>query len=186
MWPLQVVFYLGGLLNMKTKTLVMHALVAAVYTALCIALGAFSFGAIQIRIAELLMILCIFDKKFIYSLTFACIVTNIYGVMNGLDFLLLDVIFGTMATLLAGILMYTLRNIQYKGIPHLSLLMPAMVNGLIVGAELTYYFYVAGESYLNIFLINAGSVFVGEFIAVYLLGLLFYKPFKNFYLNSQK
>ena len=97
---------------MKTKTLVMHALVAGIYTALCIVLGAYAFGPVQIRIAELLMVLCIFDKKFIYSLTFACFVTNIYGVMNGMDYFMLDIIFGTLATLLSGTLMYKLRNIR--------------------------------------------------------------------------
>ena len=171
---------------MNTKTLVMHALVAAIYTALCIALGAFSFGAIQVRVAELLMVLCIFDKKFIYSLTFACFISNLYGIMNGLDFLPLDVIFGTLATLIDGILMYKLRNVQYKGLPHLSLVMPALVNGLIVGGELTYYFYTVGESLLSIYLMNFGSVFVGEIISVYILGLLFYKPFHNFYLKQAK
>ena len=159
---------------MKTKTLVMHALVAAIYTALCIALGAFSFGAIQVRVAELLMVLCIFDKKFSYSLTFACFISNLYG------------IFGTLATLIAGILMYKLRNVQYKGLPHLSLVMPALVNGLIVGGELTYYFYTVGESLLSIYLMNFGSVFVGEIISVYILGLLFYNPFHNFYLKQAK
>ena len=86
------------------------------------------------------MVLCIFDKKFIYSLTFACFVTNIYGVMNGMDYFMLDIIFGTLATLLSGILMYKLRNIRYKGLPLLSFVMPAVFNGIIVGAELTYYF----------------------------------------------
>ena len=184
-WPLQVVFYFWEVI-MKTKTLVMHALVAAIYTALCIALGAFSFGAIQVRIAELLMVLCIFDKKYIYSLTFACFISNLYGVMNGLDYLPLDVIFGTLATLIAGILMYKLKDVEFKGLPHLALVMPALINGVIVGCELTYYFYVAGESLLSIFLMNFGSVFIGEIISVYLLGILFYKPFKNLYTNINK
>ena len=82
--------------------------------------------------------------------------------------------------------MYKLRNVQYKGLPHLSLVMPALVNGLIVGGELTYYFYTVGESLLNIYLMNFGSVFVGEIISVYILGLLFYKPFHNFYLKQAK
>ena len=166
---------------MKTKTLVMHALVAGIYTALCIVLGAFAFGPVQIRIAELLMVLCIFDRKFIYSLTFACFVTNIYGVMNGMDYFMLDIIFGTLATLLSGILMYKLRNIRYKGLPLLSFVMPAVFNGVIVGAELTYYFMTAGSSVLMLFGVNALSVFAGEMISVFILGIVFFKPFERFY-----
>ena len=130
---------------MKTKTLVMHALVAGIYTALCIVLGAYAFGPVQIRIAELLMVLCIFYKKFIYSLTFACFVTNIYGVMNGMDYFMLDIIFGTLATLLSGILMYKLRNIRYKGLPLLSFVMPAVFNGIIVGAFLVPHQIILGN-----------------------------------------
>ena len=166
---------------MKTKTLVMHALVAGIYTALCIVLGAYAFGPVQIRIAELLMVLCIFDKKFIYSLTFACFVTNIYGVMNGMDYFMLDIIFGTLATLLSGILMYKLRNIRYKGLPLLSFVMPAVFNGIIVGAELTYYFMTEGSSVLMLFGVNALSVFAGEMISVFMLGIVFFKPFERFY-----
>ena len=166
---------------MKTKTLVMHALVAGIYTALCIVLGAYAFGPVQIRIAELLMVLCIFDKKFIYSLTFACFVTNIYGVMNGMDYFMLDIIFGTLATLLSGILMYKLRNIRYKGLPLLSFVMPAVFNGIIVEAELTYYFMAEGSSVLMLFGVNALSVFAGEMISVFILGIVFFKPFERFY-----
>lgn len=166
---------------MKTKTLVMHALVAGIYTALCIVLGAYAFGPVQIRIAELLMVLCIFDKKFIYSLTFACFVTNIYGVMNGMDYFMLDIIFGTLATLLSGILMYKLRNIRYKGLPLLSFVMPAIFNGIIVGAELTYYFMAEGSNVLMLFGVNALSVFAGEMISVFILGIVFFKPFERFY-----
>ena len=166
---------------MKTKTLVMHALVAGIYTALCIVLGAYAFGPVQIRIAELLMVLCIFDKKFIYSLTFACFVTNIYGVMNGMDYFMLDIIFGTLATLLSGILMYKLRNIRYKGLPLLSFVMPAVFNGIIVGAELTYYVMAEGSSVLMLFGVNALSVFAGEMISVFILGIVFFKPFERFY-----
>ena len=166
---------------MKTKTLVMHALVAGIYTALCIVLGAYAFGPVQIRIAELLMVLCIFDKKFIYSLTFACFVTNIYGVMNGMDYFMLDIIFGTLATLLSGILMYKLRNIRYKGLPLLSFVMPAVFNVIIVGAELTYYFMAEGSSVLMLFGVNALSVFAGEMISVFILGIVFFKPFERFY-----
>lgn len=171
---------------MKTKTLVMHALVAGIYTALCIVLGAFAFGPVQVRVAELLMVLCIFDKKFIYSLTFACFITNYYGVLNGLDYFMLDIIFGTLATLFSGILMYKLRDIRYKGLPILSLLMPAVFNGVIVGAELTYYFMSEGSNVLLLFMAESISVFIGEIISVLILGIVFFKPFERFYQNQLK
>ena len=94
---------------------------------------------------------------------------------------MLDIIFGTLATLLSGILMYKLRNIRYKGLPLLSFVMPAVFNGIIVGAELTYYFMAEGSSVLMLFGVNALSVFAGEMISVFILGIVFFKPFERFY-----
>lgn len=163
---------------MNTKKIVIYALIAAIYTVLNLLLGPLSFGSFQIRLGELLMIFCIFDKKYIMPLTFGCFVTNLVGIMMGINTLPLDIIFGTLATLLTGYLMYKTKNILVKGKPLLSLLMPGIINGLVVGAELAAYLSNS-NNFIYVFLTNGLWVFVGEFVSVFILGLILYKPFSN-------
>ena len=81
----------------------------------------------------------------------------------------LDVLFGSAATLLAAFFTHQLRNVRIKGLPFLSALMPVLVNGIVIGLELT--FVISGSFNLPIFLINAGQVALGEAIACFALGL---------------
>ena len=81
----------------------------------------------------------------------------------------LDVLFGSAATLLAAFLTHQLRGVRIKGLPFLSALMPVLVNGIVIGLELT--FVISGSFNLPIFLINAGQVALGEAIACFVLGL---------------
>ena len=48
----------------------------------------------------------------------------------------LDVVLGSIATLLAAICTRMLRNVEIKGVPFLSLLPPVIFNAFIVGGEL--------------------------------------------------
>ena len=79
----------------------------------------------------------------------------------------LDFLLGTAATLLATMAMYGLRKVRIWKLPLLSLLMPAVFNGLIVGAELTY--YIGGA-----FWFNAGCVAAGEAGVLLVLGTALY------------
>ena len=58
------------------KDLVLYASVAAIYIVLTMLLGGLSFGPIQFRIAEALVLLCFFNKKYFYPLTLACLISN--------------------------------------------------------------------------------------------------------------
>lgn len=73
------------------------------------------------------------------------------------------------ATLLAAFLTYHLRNVRFKNLPLLSALMPVLINGIIIGLELT--FVMSGGFSLPVFLINAGQVALGEAVACFVLGL---------------
>ncbi len=132
-------------------------MIAAVYAAatyFSAALG-IAYGPIQFRISEALTILPVFTPAAIPGLAVGCLLGNIsspYGVW--------DVIFGTMATLIAAVFSRKLRNIRLKGLPLLSLLMPVLFNGLIIGAEIT--FYLSDAASLTGFLLLAGEVALGE------------------------
>lgn len=154
---------------MQNKKVSIYAIIIAIYTAISLLMGSLSFGMIQIRIAELLLVLCLYDSKFIIPVTLGCFVTNLIGIINGLNPLVLDLIVGTLATLISGLCVYYFRNIRFYGMPLLSLLLPVIINGVMVGIELSFYFSMSPF----ILMIYVG---LGELVSVTILGLLLYKP----------
>ena len=60
-------------------------------------------------------------------------------------------------------------------------MMPVVFNAVIVGAMLSY--VIMPDNFMMGLLINGLQVGIGEFIAVVILGLIIYKPFKNFVQN---
>ena len=131
-------------------------------------------GAIQVRIAEALSVLVCFTPAAVSGLTVGCLVTNLLtlGVMP------IDLVLGTLATLLACLSGYALRNVKLVKIPLLTLLMPVIFNALIIGLEIEL-FYIEGAFTLTGFMIQAGFVGVGELIACVGLGIPLYLVLKK-------
>ncbi len=162
---------------MNSRKVALYSIVIGAYVAISIALGAFSFGMIQVRIAEVFVLLCLIKLEYTIPLTVACLVTNIIGISMGINFPL-DFIFGTLATLLSCLTAYYFRNKLWLNLPILSLLMPCIFNGIIIGLEIAYY----GEVFnFATFALNGAFVFLGEFISCVILGCLLYKPFLSIY-----
>ena len=111
----------------------MTAVIAAVYAALTLALSAISYGQVQFRVSEALNVLAVFCPEAVVGLSLGCFIANIFSPYG-----IVDVIFGTLATALAGVFGYLLRNVRVKGIPLPSFIMPAVVNGIIIGGEITF------------------------------------------------
>ena len=66
----------------QTKNLVRLALVAALYAALTLALPGLSFGAIQFRFSEILVLLCFYRKDYSISLILGCFIANCFSPME--------------------------------------------------------------------------------------------------------
>lgn len=157
-------------MKLSLTSFVKVALIAALYSTVSLVLAPFSFGNIQVRVAEGLTLLPLLSPLPILGLTLGCFITNFIGVIMGVNILgMMDVFIGTFATLVAALLTYYFRNIKIKEFPLLSTLMPVVINAIIIGAELAYVF--APEFTLSYFLIFALEVGIGQFIAVYLVGL---------------
>lgn len=144
----------------KIRFLVEGALIAAAYAGLTLAGIGFSYGSVQFRIAEILTVLPIFTPAAIPGLTVGCFIANIAS------FNAMDMIFGTLATLLAAVVTYILRKIAVKGIPFLSLLSPVFFNAVIIGAEL----YLLSATPWG-FGLTALSIGISEFVICVLLGI---------------
>ena len=148
------------------------AVIAAVYVALCLVLAPFSYGAVQVRIAEALCLLPVFGAEYIVGVTLGCFLANLFGST------LLDVIFGTLATLLACLVTWKLRHVRLKGLAIPASLPPVLFNAVIVGAEITLFFtdyHTMSAPLWLLCLSNGISVGVGELISCTVLGVALVK-----------
>ena len=155
--------------QLSVARLVRCAVIAAVYVVLCLALAPFSYGAVQVRIAEALCLLPVFGAEYIVGVTLGCLLANLLGST------VIDVVFGTLATLLACLVTYKLRNVRVKGLAIPASLPPVVFNMLIVGAfEITFFFSdTAPTAALAAF--NAVAVGIGEIISCTIVGVALVK-----------
>ncbi len=154
---------------MNTKRLVRAAMVAAIYVVLCLVLAPFSYGAVQVRLAEMLCLLPVFGAEYIVAVTLGCFLANLLGST------LVDVVFGTAATLLACLVTYAVRKMRVGGLAIPSAIPPIVSNAVIVGAlELTFFLPgVTGTAALAAW--NALTVGIGEVISCGILGVALVK-----------
>ncbi|MBR5922504.1 MAG: QueT transporter family protein [Clostridia bacterium] len=158
---------------MKSKQirfLVLNAVIAALYVALTYLTRLFHLAdfAVQFRISEALNVMALFTPATIPGLTIGCFLANLPSELGPIDWW-----FGTLATLVAAVAMYLFRNVKIKGFPFLSMLMPAVANGIIVGIELTYITKIYTPT-LTGFLVAGSLVALGEIAVLFTLGALFY------------
>ncbi len=150
-------------MNIKTFTKV--AMIAAVYTVISLVLAPFSFGNIQVRIAEALTLLPLIYAPSIWGVTLGCFLTNLIGVLMGVNPTgVLDTVIGTSATLLAALCTYKLKDVKFRDIPVWSILMPVLFNMVFVGIELGFILFP--ESIVTGSIICGLEVAVGELISV--------------------
>lgn len=143
----------------ETRFLAQAGLIAALYALLTVALAPISSGLVQCRVSEALCVLPWFTPAAAPGLFVGCLIANL---VTGAP--LYDVLFGSLATLLAALATYALRR---RGAPKALAPLPSVVlNAVIVGA-LLYYVYDLPVGLALAML----SVAAGQAIACYALGL---------------
>ena len=86
--------------NARLRMFARAAVIAALYTVLTLAIPVASYGQIQVRISEALMILPVFTPAAVPGLFVGCVLANALGALLGLT-AAWDILFGSVATLLA-------------------------------------------------------------------------------------
>ena len=152
--------------NLKTRDITQLALIAALYVAVTIAPGisALSYGSIQFRISEILMLLPFFNHKYSWSLIVGCFISNIFSASLGVA----DLILGTLATAIACLIITKLPKNSIWLVPVVC----AVVNGIIVGAELHFILKLP-------FWLNFVTVGFGELVVVAIGAVAFYFLMQN-------
>lgn len=143
-----------------TRDLTLAAVLAAVYAALTITLPVPQYGAVQIRFAEALTVLPFLFPAATPGLFVGCIIANLFSPF------VLDVVFGSMATLLACLWTSRMTSRWLAPLP------PVLCNAVIVGAEIAWAEAGITPAFWTAFGFNAVTVGLGELIACYALGSL--------------
>lgn len=152
---------------MKNKKLVFicqAAVIAALYVVLTYVFSAFASGVIQVRVSEALTILPAFTPAAIPGLVIGCLLSN---TLTGC--VLLDIIFGSVATLIGALGSYALRRHTWL-VP-----IPPIVSNMIIVPFVLRYAYGATDA----FLFMIATVGAGEIISCYLLGMILYGALKK-------
>ena len=145
---------MSALKPQDTRALARGAIIAALYTALTVLLAPLSYGEVQIRFSEAFTLLPILMPEAVPALLVGCLLANILGGCT-----IFDIVFGSLATLLAALCTRRLREKFW-----LAALMPVLLNGLIVGAMLA-------AVYILPLWLTMGTVALGEAGVCYVLGV---------------
>lgn len=147
----------------NTRLITMGAAIAALYVVLTLVANAFGLAnyAIQVRFSEALTILPYFTPVAIPGLFAGCIISNILtGAMP------LDVIFGSLATLIGAIGTNILKK-KFPKIKLLAPLSPIIANTIVVPFVLAYVYKFDGS--IPYFMLTVG---IGEVISCGILGMI--------------
>lgn len=151
--------------KINIKFIAESAIIAALYAVLTWLFAPISYGSVQFRISEVLVLLVVFNPKYAFALIIGCFVSNITSTLGWYDML-----FGTLATTLAIIPMCFIKKMPIAAI------FPVISNAIIVSIELGLAFDLWGLA----FLYDVLTVGLGELVVLYALGIpLMYALAKN-------
>lgn len=152
--------------NKRVLYLTQAAMIAALYVVLTMIANALGLAsqAIQLRFSEALTILPFFTPAAIPGLFVGCIISNVLA--GGI---LLDIVFGSIATLIGAFGTYALRKAAQGNFVRRALLTlpPIVANTMIVPFVLKYGYGITAP-----LLFHAFTVGVGEVLSCGVLGLL--------------
>lgn len=155
----------------KTKYLTHAAIIAAIYVVITMIFAPISYGQVQVRISEALTVLPYFTPAAIPGLFVGCIIANIYGGGG-----LVDILFGSLATLLAAFLSYKMPKKSLVPLP------PVIINAIVIGFILHFIANVP-------LFITMAWVGLGQLIACYGIGyplIILFEKYGDKIFNSSR
>jgi len=138
------------------KVLVRLTIVAAIYVALTLLVTPLSYGPIQLRFSEILLLLCFFNPMYGVALIIGCFLANLASPLGWLDW-----VFGTSHTIIAVLFIIWARK---NSLPLWVASLGAIIGTPLIGWELHIVFGLP-------FVISTLWVAAGEFIVVTVFGV---------------
>ena len=136
-----------------------NALIAAAYVVLTVLISPLSYGSIQFRFSEILVLFCFFNKRYGIGLTLGCLIANIFSPTASLD-----VLFGTIATALACLCIMFSKHLI------IAIMFPVIFNGFIIAWELTFF---DAPYWMSVLTISLGE------LAVMIIGYIFFTSIRQ-------
>lgn len=155
----------------RIRFITQAGMIAAAYAAVTVltgqALGVFSWGLVQLRISEAFTVVAFFTPAAIPGLALGSAIANGFtAAVTGNPLGILDVVLGSLGTMLGAVWMWRLRTNAALGLAG-----PVVANALIVPAYLPWLLEAAGLSGLyRIPLLGIDAQ--GSWVAMYLLGVV--------------
>jgi len=141
------------------RTLTYAAAIAAAYVVLTAVFAPIGFGAVQFRVSEALTVLPFFLPAAVPGLFAGCLVSNLLFSTP------LDAVVGSLTTLAAAFWVSRMKHRWLAPLP------TALLNGIFVGAVITYTSAGLTAASLPVFAWTACTVALGEVGVGYLLGM---------------
>ncbi len=142
--------------NISAKNIAITGITAALYVVITLAIAPLSYGAIQFRFSELMVLFVYINPSFGAGLVIGCAIANCFSPLG-----IIDVLFGTMSTLCTVIAISKTKNL------FIATLWPT-VFCVFVGIEL---YIVSGLPLLA----TTATVMFGEFAVVTCIGYPLFK-----------
>ena len=151
---------------MKTKDLIIGALIGGLYVALSLALAPVAYGPLQFRASEALTLLPLLFPQAVGGLFVGCLIANFFG-----GFGVIDIVFGSLATLCAAYLTSQIgKHIKRPNLAAvLGAIPPIVINALVIGGVMTYAMTNTVDA--APYYIFAGQIFITQTGVLYALGL---------------
>jgi len=149
--------------RISTRMVAITGITAAVYMVATLAIAPLSFGAIQLRFSEIMVLLAFIDPAYVAGLILGCAMSNLFSTVG-----MIDVIFGTLGTVVAVAGIINSKRLFMATLwPTVSMLVVTV--GICIGTGLPY-----APTLI--------TVMLGEFAVVTCLG---YPIFKNIMKNQK-
>ncbi|WP_171015007.1 QueT transporter family protein [Culicoidibacter larvae] len=147
-------------MNNRTKSMATNAILAAVYVAVSLFLAPFSFGAIQLRVAEMLNATYMCKPKWLIGVAIGVFITNLFS-----PFGMIDVFFGTANTIISGVVAIMLarkvKSLKWRLVINSIV---CAVGIVVIAIELAITGLPFWESYATLFVGELLSMTIGSFI----------------------
>ncbi len=141
--------------NQIGKMIAKSAIIAALYIVIGLVFQPWEFGPVQFRPSEMLNMLVFFTPSAIWGLFVGCIISNLASPYGWID-----ILFGSLATLLSGLIAVRIKNKYLVGIPSV------VINGFVVAGVIAYMTDTA-----SLYFLYVAQIALGQLLSVYVLGL---------------
>lgn len=140
-----------------TLWLVRTALIAALYVTLTVSFSAISYGPIQFRVSEFLILLPLWNHRWTPGIVLGTVIANFFSPLG-----LIDVLFGSLATFIGVVAMVKVAKMSS---PLYSLICPVVANAYLIALELRIVYELPfWESSVYVGISEAIIVLIGYFL----------------------